>query len=231
MEHFIQRKALNIDGLGAETIDLLFAKGLIADAADLYTLRYEDLIQLDRFAEKSVRNLLSAIEKSKSVPFPKVMFGIGIRFVGATVAAKLAEHFGSLEQIQKAGYEELIQAPEIGEKIARSVLAFFQQPEALSFLEKLRVAGLQLAMPEGAAPESDVLGGKSFVISGVFSRFSREELQDKIKSNGGKLISSVSAKVDYLLAGDNMGPAKLEKATRLGVRILTEGEFLDILGQ
>ncbi len=231
MEHFIQRKALNIDGLGAETIDLLFAKGLIEDAADLYMLRYEDLIQLDRFAEKSVRNLLSAIEKSKSVPFPKVMFGIGIRFVGATVAAKLAEHFGSLEQIQKAGYEELIQAPEIGEKIARSVLAFFQQPEALSFLEKLRVAGLQLAMPEGAAPESDVLGGKSFVISGVFSRFSREELQDKIKSNGGKLISSVSAKVDYLLAGDNMGPAKLEKATRLGVRILTEGEFLDILGQ
>jgi DNA ligase (NAD+) len=229
MEHFIQRKALNIDGLGAETIDLLFEKKLIADSADLYTLTYEQLIGLDRFADKSARNLLAGIEKSKSVPFPKVLFGIGIRFVGATVAEKLAEHFGSMDNIAKATHEELIQAPEIGEKIALSVLAFFQDPASIQFVEKLRMAGVQLAMPEGKEAESDALAGLSFVISGVFSTFSREELQDKIKANGGKLISSVSAKVNYLVAGENMGPAKLEKATKLGVKILTETEFIEMV--
>ncbi|HPI12420.1 MAG TPA: NAD-dependent DNA ligase LigA [Catalimonadaceae bacterium] len=231
MEHFIQRKALNIDGLGAETIDLLFEKKLISDSADLYSLTYEQLIGLDRFADKSARNLLAGIEKSKSVPFPKVLFGIGIRFVGATVAEKLAEHFGSLENISKATHEELIQAPEIGEKIALSVLAFFQDPASIQFVEKLQLAGVQLAMPEGKEAESDALAGLSFVISGVFSTFSREELQDKIKANGGKLISSVSAKVNYLVAGENMGPAKLEKATKLGVKILTETEFVEMLLQ
>jgi len=229
MEHFIQRKALNIDGLGAETIDLLFEKKLISDSADLYSLTYEQLIGLDRFADKSARNLLAGIEKSKSVPFPKVLFGIGIRFVGATVAEKLAEHFGSLENISKATHEELIQAPEIGEKIALSVLAFFQDPASIQFVEKLQLAGVQLAMPEGKEAESDALAGLSFVISGVFSTFSREELQDKIKANGGKLISSVSAKVHYLVAGENMGPAKLEKATKLGVKILTETEFVEMI--
>jgi DNA ligase (NAD+) len=229
MEHFIQRKALNIDGLGAETIDLLFEKGLVKDAGDLYSLGYEQLISLDRFADKSVKNLLAGIEKSKSVPFPKVLFGIGIRFVGATVAEKLAEHFGSLENLRKARYEELIQAPEIGEKIARSVLAYFCSDENTDFLEKLEKAGLQLNMGEGPAAESEALAGFSFVISGVFSRFSREELQDKIKANGGKLVSSVSAKVNFLLAGENMGPAKLEKASKLGVKILTEEEFLAML--
>ena len=229
MEHFIQRKALNIDGLGAETIDLLVEKGLVANAGDLYSIQYEQLIALDRFADKSVRNLLAGIEKSKSVPFPKVLFGIGIRFVGATVAEKLAEHFGSLENIAKASFEELIQAPEIGEKIARSVLAYFADQENQAFLEKLEKAGLQLAMTGGPAAESEALAGLSFVISGVFSQFSREELQDKIKANGGKLVSSVSAKVNYLLAGENMGPAKLEKASKLGVKILSEQEFLDML--
>lgn len=229
MEHFIQRKALNIDGLGAETIDLLFEKKLISDSADLYTLTYEQLIGLERFADKSARNLLAGIEKSKSVPFPKVLFGIGIRFVGATVAEKLAEHFGSMENIANATHEELIQAPEIGEKIALSVLAFFQDTASVQFVEKLKSAGVQLAMPEGKEAESDALAGLSFVISGVFSTFSREELQDKIKANGGKLISSVSAKVNYLVAGENMGPAKLEKATKLGVKILTEAEFIEML--
>jgi DNA ligase (NAD+) len=229
MEHFIQRKALNIDGLGAETIDLLFEKKLISDSADLYTLTYEQLIGLERFADKSARNLLAGIEKSKSVPFPKVLFGIGIRFVGATVAEKLAEHFGSMDHIAKATYEELIQAPEIGEKIALSVLTFFQDPALVQFVEKLQTAGVQLAMPEGKEAESDALAGLSFVISGVFSTFSREELQDKIKANGGKLISSVSAKVNYLVAGENMGPAKLEKATKLGVKILSETEFVEML--
>jgi DNA ligase (NAD+) len=178
-----------------------------------------------------VRNVLAGIEKSKSVPFPKVLFGIGIRFVGATVAEKLAEHFGSLENLEKATYEELIQAPEIGEKIAVSVLGFFKNEESQVFLQKLKSAGVQLAMPEGKEAESDVLAGLSFVISGVFTLFSREELQDKIKANGGKLISSVSAKVNFLVAGENMGPAKLEKATKLGVKILTENEFTELLAK
>ena len=231
MEHFIQRKALNIDGLGSETIDLLFEKGLVKDAGDLYSLKYEQLIQLDRFADKSVRNLLDGIERSKQVPFPKVLFGMGIRFVGATVAEKLAEHFGSLEKLRLASFDELIQAPEIGEKIARSVLSWFAAPESAAFILKLENAGLQLCMAEGPEKESESLAGFSFVISGVFSQFSREALQDKIKANGGKLVSSVSAKTDYLLAGENMGPAKLEKATRLGVKIISETEFLKMLNE
>ncbi len=229
IEHFIQRKAMNIDGLGAETIDLLFEKKMVKDAGDLFTLTYEQLIGLERFADKSAKNVLSGIEKSKSQPFPKVLFGMGIRFVGATVAEKLAGHFGSLENIQKASNEELIQAPEIGEKIAWSVINFFQRPESIQFVEKLKIAGLQLEMPAGAEPESDQLAGLSFVISGVFSTFSREELQEKIKANGGKLISAVSTKVDYLVAGENMGPAKLEKAQKLGVKIITEKEFLELM--
>jgi DNA ligase (NAD+) len=155
IEHFIQRKAMNIDGLGAETIDLLFEKKMVKDAGDLYALTYEQLIGLERFADKSAKNVLSGIEKSKSQPFPKVLFGMGIRFVGATVAEKLAGHFGSLENIKKASNEELIQAPEIGEKIAWSVINFFQRPESIQFIEKLKIAGLQLEMPAGAEPESD----------------------------------------------------------------------------
>lgn len=229
IEHFIQRKAMNIDGLGAETIDLLFEKGMVRDAADLYSLTYEHLIGLERFADKSVKNVLDGIEKSKAQPFPKLLFGIGIRFVGATVAEKLANHFRSLENIQKASSEELTQAPEIGEKIASSILNYFSRDESIGFIEKLKRAGLQLEMPETAPPESEVLAGLSFVISGVFTTFSREELQDKIKANGGKLISSVSAKVDFLVAGENMGPVKLEKAQKLGVKIISESEFIAML--
>ncbi len=231
IEHFIQRKAMNIDGLGAETIDLLVSQKLISDAAGLYALTYEQLIGLERFADKSVRNLLAAIEKSKNQPFSRVLFGIGIRFVGATVAEKLANHFGSLEKIREAGIEELQQAPEIGEKIARSIREYFGNPVSAAFLEKLKAAGLQFESNESIEIESDILAGKSFVISGVFSRFSREELQEKIKANGGKLISSVSSKVNYLLAGENMGPAKLEKANRLGIAIISEDTFLEMLQQ
>ncbi len=230
VEHFIQRKAMNIDGIGAETIDLLFENKLLIDAADLYFLTYEQLIGLERFADKSVKKALSGIEKSKSQPFPKVLFGMGIRFVGATVAEKLAEHFQSLDNLRIASTEQLVQAPEIGEKIAWSVMGYFQRPESIAFIEKLKAAGLQLEMPAGVEPESEVLLGMSFVISGVFASFSREELQDKIKANGGKLISSVSAKVDYLVAGENMGPAKLEKAQRLGVKIISEQDFISMLG-
>jgi len=229
IEHFIQRKAMNIDGLGAETIDLLFENGMVRDAADLYSLTYDQLIGLERFADKSVRNVLEGIEKSKGQLFPKVLFGMGIRFVGATVAEKLANHFGSLEKIQQATPEELVQAPEIGDKIASSILNYFSRSESMGFVEKVKRAGLQLEMPEGSPPESEILAGFSFVISGVFSTFSREELQDKIKANGGKIISAVSAKVDYLVAGENMGPAKLEKAQKLGVKIISEQDFIDIL--
>ena len=229
IEHFIQRKAMNIDGLGAETIDLLFERKLIQNAADLFSLSYEQIIDLDRFADKSAKNILVGIEKSKTQPFPKVLFGMGIRFVGATVAEKLAGHFGSLENIKNASLEALIQAPEIGEKIASSVIDYFQRPESIQFIEKLKHYGLQLELPAGAEPESDILAGLSFVISGVFATFTREELQEKIKANGGKLISSVSAKLDYLVAGENMGPAKLEKAQKLGVKIITEQEFATLL--
>lgn len=230
IEHFIQRKAMNIDGLGSETIDVLFEKDLIRDASDLFSLTYEQLIGLERFADKSVKNVLAGIEKSKEQPFPKVLFGMGIRFVGATVAEKLAGHFESLENIEKAGFDALIEAPEIGDKIAQSVISYFQQPEYQIFIEKLRQAGLNLSMPEGPAHESEALIGMTFVVSGSFGTPQRRtELENTIKANSGKLVSSVSAKVDYLVAGENMGPAKLEKATKLGVKIISEEQFLEML--
>ena len=229
MEHFIQRKAMNIDGIGAETIEALFEKKLVTQAADLYFLTYEQLEGLERFAEKSARNALAGIEKSKEQPFSKVLFAIGIRYVGATVAEKLATYFRSLDNLAAASLESLTEAPEVGERIAQSVFDFFRHPYHLAHIERLKQAGLQLYMPEEGLPESDVLGGKSFVISGTFSLFSREELQDKIKANGGKLLSSVSAKTDFLVAGENMGPAKLEKAQKLGVQIVSEQEFIQML--
>jgi len=229
MEHFIQRKAMNIDGIGAETIDMLFEKNLIGQAADLYSLTYEQLTSLERFGEKSARNALAGIEKSKEQPFSKVLFGIGIRYVGATVAEKLASHFRTMEALAAASLETLAEAPEVGEKIAESVFGFFRHPYHIAHIERLKLAGLQFSMPEMAAPESDILGGKSFVISGTFSQFSREELQEKIKSNGGKLLSSVTSKTDFLVAGHNMGPAKLEKAGKLGVKIISEQEFLSLV--
>lgn len=232
IEHFIQRKAMNIDGLGSETIELLFDQGFIRDAADLYALTYEQLIGLERFADKSVKNVLAGIEKSKEQPFPKVLFGMGIRFVGATVAEKLAGHFDSLEKLKVATFEELIQAPEVGEKIAQSVTSYFQGPQHQEFIKKLQQAGLQLTMPEGPQQESDVLQGLNFVVSGNFGTPQRRiELENSIKANGGKLLSSVSAKVNYLVAGENMGPSKLEKATKLGVRIIDETEFFAMIQQ
>lgn len=230
VEHFIQRKAMNVEGLGAETIDLLFDKGMITQAADLYSLTYEQLISLERFADKSARNALEGIEKSKQMPFPKVLFGIGIRFVGATVAEKLASHFGSLEALANADFEALKSAPEVGEKIAVSVREFFSNEYHQRHIQKLKEAGLQLQMPEGPAQESEKLNGQNFVVSGSFGTPQRRtELEDTIKANGGKLLSSVSSKTNYLVAGENMGPAKLEKAEKLGVKIITEEEFLGML--
>jgi DNA ligase (NAD+) len=230
-EHFIQRKAMNIDGMGSETIELLFDKGLIRVVADLYDLTYEQVLALDRFAAKSAQNLIDGIEASKSIPFKQVLFALGIRYVGATTAEKLAAHFDNIDNIQKATMEDLTQAPEVGEKIAQSIVLYFQDSDQVLNLERLRAAGLQFEREAGPAPESDLLQGKSFVVSGVFNTFSRDEITLKIQSNGGKILSGVSGKLDFLVAGENMGPSKLEKATKLGVKIITEEEFLGMISQ
>jgi DNA ligase (NAD+) len=230
IEHFIQRKAMNIEGLGPETIESLFEAGLVRNAADLYDLTFDQLMSLERFGEKSANNALKGLEKSKTIAFRYVLFAIGIRFVGSTVAEKLSSHFKNIDALMKANYEELISVNEIGERIARSVLDYFGDEENVLFVNRLRNAGLQFISEEKIVEkESDKFNGKTFVISGVFLKFSREELKEKIEANGGKIISSISAKLDYLVAGDNMGPAKLEKATKLGVKMISEEDFLKML--
>jgi DNA ligase (NAD+) len=231
IEHFIQRKAMNIEGLGPETIEQLYAQGLVKNAADLYDLTFEQLIALERFGEKSANNVLKGLEKSKSVPFKNVLFAIGIRFVGNTVAEKLTAHFKTIEALKAATYEELVAVNEIGERIAQSVQEYFADPDSVAFVARLQKAGLQMVAEEKIVEmESDLFSGKTFVISGVFQKFSRDVLKEKIEKNGGKIVSSISAKLDYLVAGENMGPAKLEKATKLGVRMLSEEEFVAMLG-
>jgi DNA ligase (NAD+) len=230
IEHFIGRKAMGIDGLGPETIEQLFDKGLIKDPSDLYSLTMAKLSGLERFGEKSAQNIMKGLEKSKEMPFKNVLFAIGIRYVGSTVAEKLAKHFKNIDNLAKASYEELIEAPEIGDKIALSILDFFKQKENIDFVNRFKEAGLQLEIQETALiKESNLFDGKSFVISGVFETFGRDELKDKIEKNGGKIISSISAKLDYLVAGENMGPAKLEKATKLGIKIISEKEFINMI--
>ncbi|MBX9853808.1 MAG: NAD-dependent DNA ligase LigA [Cytophagaceae bacterium] len=230
MEHFIQRKAMDIEGLGPETIEQLYEKELIKDPSDFYNLKYEQLITLERFGEKSVQNMLAGIEKSKEVPFKNVLFAIGIRYVGNTVAEKLTSHFKNIDALMQATFEDLITVPEIGDRIAESVLLYFQNNENKKYINNLRKAGLQFETQEkDLQKESSILEGKSFVISGVFENFSRDEIKDKIEMNGGKIISTISAKLDYLVAGENMGPAKLEKATKLGIKIISEQDFIKML--
>lgn len=226
VEHFILRKAMDIDSLGEKTIEQLYELNLVKSPADLYDLKREDLLRLEGFKDKSVKNLLDGIEKSKSVPFESVLFAIGIRYVGKTVAEKLARHFKSIDRIKEASREELLAAPEVGEKIADSVYKFFRTAESLREIERLRKAGLSMES-KAKAPEkvSEVLGNKSFVISGVFKNYERDQLQEVIIKNGGRILSSVSGKLDYLLAGDSMGPSKKEKAEKLGVKIISEEEF------
>jgi DNA ligase (NAD+) len=226
IEHFIQRKAMNIENLGPETIEHLLQKGLIRNPADLYNLKAEQLINLERMGKKSADNIIRGIEQSKIAPFKNVLFGLGIRFVGATVAEKLAAYFGSIDALQQANFDELIAVPEIGERIAQSIGQFFADPENKQYIEKLKGAGLQFeSVRQAIVKESNKLAGKSFVISGVFANYERDQLKDKIEANGGKVLSSVSGKLDYLLAGDKLGPSKLEKAQKLGVAILSEQEF------
>lgn len=232
MQHFISRKAMNIDGLGQETIETFYQKGLIQHISDIYTLREkeEQLKTLDRFGEKSISNMLEGIENSKQMPFEKVLFGLGIRYVGETVAKKLAFHFKNIDSIINAGIEELTSAEEIGERIAQSVKDYFDEPRHINQIEELRRHGLQFEAVESSVElQSNKLDGKSFIISGVFENYSRDELKDLIEANGGKILSSISAKLNYLVAGDNMGPSKLEKAQKLQIPLISDIELLEML--
>jgi DNA ligase (NAD+) len=230
IEHFIQRKAMDLNSLGERTIHQLFTLGLLKSPADLYDLKREDVLRLDGYKEKSAKNLLDGIQKSKETPFESVLFAIGIRYVGKTVAEKLARYFKNIDAIADATPEQLLAAPEIGEKIAQSVHAFFRIKENQREIARLKAAGLQFqTTAKEPEKESDRLGNKSFVISGVFKNYEREELQDIILKNGGRILSGVSGKLDYLVAGDNMGPSKREKAEKLGVKIISEEEFEALL--
>lgn len=243
LEHFISRKAMNIDSLGEGKIELLFEKGLIGNVADLYDLKESDLLGLEKvlpatddkkerkvsFQKKTTENIINGLRASVSVPFQRVLFALGIRYVGETVAKKLAEHFRNINNIQKANFAELIFVSEIGAIIAESVVNFFGKESNLQIIERLKVKGIQFEMEEKALTKSGKLAGKSFVVSGVFSNFSRDEIKNVIEENGGKNVGSISAKTDFVLAGENMGPAKLEKATQLGVKIISETEFIEML--
>ena len=226
IEHYIQRKAMNIDSLGEKTIALLYDQGLVNSPADLYTLTYDNVISLEGFKDLSTTNLLKGIEQSKQTPFESVLFAIGVRFVGRTVAEKLASYFKSMDALSKATFEELIEVPEIGERIAGSIVSFFSDSENVNEIERLKSYGLIFEIDETAnQPESDILHGQTFVVSGVFEKYSRDELKEAIKNNGGKVVSSISAKLDFLIAGDNMGPAKKEKAEKLEIKIISEADF------
>jgi DNA ligase (NAD+) len=228
ISHFISRKAMNIDGLGDETIEVLFDKGLIKDISGLYQLTFDQLLELDRMGEKSANNLLKGVTASKEIPFERVLFGLGIRFVGETVAKKLAQAFGNMDALKRASFDELIDVEEIGEKIAVSVLQYFRDSTNLALIDRLEEIGLsfELVKKEQA---SVILGGKVLVVSGTFETFSRDELKELIERNGGKVGSSVSSKTDFLIAGANMGPAKLKTASNLGVVMISENEFIKMI--
>lgn len=228
LEHFISRKAMNIDGLGAETVDLMYDKGLVRTIADLYDLTFDQVVNLERMADKSANNLILGLKASREVPFERVLFALGIRFVGETVAKKLAKYFKSIDALMSASFDELVQVEEIGEKIAIAVQHHFAKQENRELIGRLKTAGLQFEIVE-KENASNKLEGATFVVSGVFNAFSRDEVKELIEANGGKNVSSVSSKTKYLLAGDGMGPAKLKKATDLGVQILTEDEFIQMI--
>ncbi|MCK9398894.1 MAG: NAD-dependent DNA ligase LigA [Bacteroidales bacterium] len=244
LEHFISRRAMNIDSLGEGKVELLFDKGLIGNVADLYDLKYEQLLGLEKiyeaeegqkerkigFREKTVSNILQGIEQSISTPFDRVLYALGIRFVGETVAKKLAYHFGSIDLIIQASFDELKKVEEIGEKIAGSIVLFFANPFNRKVIERLREKGISFQLEKsGPIVTEDKLGGKTFVISGVFQKFSRDQLKEMIEKYGGKNTGSISGKTDFLLAGEDMGPVKLQKARALGVRVISEEEFLELI--
>ncbi len=245
LEHFISRKAMNIDSLGEGKIEVLYDNKLVANPADLYDLTYDDLYGLEKiipaeegkkekkisFRKKTVENILKGIEQSKNVPFPRVLYAIGIRYVGETVAKKLALHFKRMDALMQACYEELIAVEEIGEKIARSVIGYFAKPEHLKMIKRLKEKGIQMEIREEEKPVAPILEGKRFVVSGVFDNYSRDEIKRLIEIYGGKNVSSVSSKTDYVLAGHNMGPGKKQKAKELGIPIISEEDFEEIIGK
>jgi len=230
IEHYISRKAMDIEGLGGETVALLYTNGLVHDYSDLYELTVEKVIRLDRMAQKSSENLVNGVEKSKEVPFERVLFALGIRYVGETVAKKLARHYKSIEALQAATLMDLILVDEIGDRIAQSVIEFFENENNQRIIERLKSFGIQFAVIEKFNPNAtNKLEGKIFVVSGVFEKFNRDDLKQSIEDNGGKVGSSISAKTDYVIAGANMGPAKLEKANQLGIPIITEDDYIQLL--
>jgi len=223
---------MNIEGLGQETIEVFYKKGFIEQISDLYLLheKEDQLKVIERFGERSIKNMLEGIEKSKQMPFEKVLFGLGIRYVGETVAKKIAAHFKDIDSMMSASYDELIAVDEIGERIAESIIEYFKEPRHKEQIEALRIHGLQFESVQNTIVlESNKLEGKSFIISGVFEKYSRDELKDLIEANGGKILSSISAKLNYLVAGDNMGPSKLEKAVKLEIPIISDQELVEML--
>lgn len=230
IEHFISRKAMNIEGLGPETVDLFYQEGMIHNVADLYHLQATDICRLERMGEKSAENIIQGILRSKEVPFERVLFALGIRFVGETVAKKIAKAFRSIDALMSATLDDLIHVDEIGEKIAQSILLYFANEKNRALIERLREAGLKLKADEtDYSGYTDKLQGKSIVISGVFAHHSRDEYKEMIEKHGGKNVGSISKKTSFVLAGENMGPSKLEKAQKLGITILNEDEFLAMI--
>ncbi|MEY4011401.1 MAG: NAD-dependent ligase LigA [Bacteroidota bacterium] len=226
IQHYISRKAMDIEGLGGETVALLFNNGLVHNYADLYELKVEQILPLERMAQKSAENLVNGVEQSKNIPFERVLFALGIRYVGETVAKKLAKHYKNIDALRQASLMDLILVDEIGERIAQSVIDFFDNQENQMIIERLKNYGIQFEIVEKINPDAtDKLQGKTFVVSGVFTLFSRDELKQAIEDNGGKVGSSISAKTDYVVAGDNMGPAKLDKANKLNIPIISEEDF------
>ncbi len=230
IQHYISRKAMDIEGLGGETVALLYENGLVKDYSDLYELTVDQVIPLERMAQKSAENLVNGIEKSKEVPFERVLFALGIRYVGETVAKKLAKHYKSITALSQASLMDLILVDEIGDRIAQSVIEFFENQDNIKIIQRLQSFGVQFEIIEKFNPDAtDKLVGKTFVVSGVFELFSRDDLKKSIEDNGGKVGSSISAKTDYVVAGDNMGPAKLEKANQLGIPIISEHEYVEMI--
>jgi len=232
IQHFISRKAMDIEGLGGETVALLFNNGLVHNYADLYELTVEQILPLERMAKKSAENLVKGVEKSKSIPFENVLFALGIRYVGETVAKKLARHYKNIDALSRATVMDLILVDEIGDRIAQSVIDFFDNQENRVSIERLKQHGIQFEIVEKVNPNAtNKLSGKTFVVSGVFEKFSRDDLKKAIEDNGGKVGSSISAKTDYVVAGENMGPAKLEKANQLKIPIISEDEFIQLINE
>ena len=230
MEHFVSRKAMNIDGLGSETIDLLYSQGLLHNIADIYDLKLDDIARQERLGEKSAQNMLAGIEQSKQVPWARVLFALGIRMVGETTAKKIARRFPSIDQLQWATVEQLTAIDDVGEQIANNIIAYFNDLSNLEIINRLREAGVQMeSQEEEQAPQSDILLGKSIVVSGVFSHHSRDEYKAMIEAHGGKNVGSVSKKTSFILAGENMGPEKRKKAETLGVQLMTEEQFLELI--